>query len=290
MPNMEKTAQEEAVKALHEAGYVMLEYLDKICKERGLRYYLAYGTLLGAVREHDFIPWDDDVDVYMPVEDYDKLSADWASLQDGDIVLQCHGSDPRYQIEPIRLRMKGTYFPTRTSLNCGWKEQGAWIDIYPLYPQKSKGLVGKFVFKASLAVNTLTYHRLYGKDTVYRDKSAIKLFAHKAVAAFTHIAPLESWMSLRRKMRDKRASKTGDNPYLVQYSGESYENVCFKAGWFDHADYKPIKDHEYPVPCGWDELLTQVYGDYMTPVVRPSALIIECQELSKEEENETAKL
>ena len=52
---------------------VNLECLNKICKQQGLTYFLAYGTLIGAIRHHGFIPWDDDTDVWMPSKDYMAL-------------------------------------------------------------------------------------------------------------------------------------------------------------------------------------------------------------------------
>lgn len=51
----------------------MLLYVDAICREHSLKYWLAYGTLLGAVRHHGFIPWDDDLDISMEYSDYVKL-------------------------------------------------------------------------------------------------------------------------------------------------------------------------------------------------------------------------
>ena len=60
--------------AIQTLQYEMLVKLDKVCHDHGLRYYLAYGTCIGAVREHGFISWDHDVDVLMPIEDARKLS------------------------------------------------------------------------------------------------------------------------------------------------------------------------------------------------------------------------
>ena len=273
MSEVETKDESATLSELQAAEYAMLEFLDQICKERGLKYFLAYGTLLGAVRHKAIIPWDDDVDVFMPLEDFDKLASAWEEIQDGDIVLQCHESDPQYQIEPMRLRMRNTYFPTQTSLNCGWKEQGAWIDIYPLYPQKKKGVYGKFIFSFSLAINTITYHRLYDKSTVYRTNSKPVIVAHKALTLFSKVAPLEVWMSLRRNIRRLGVSKDGNNTRLIHYGGYGYDKSCFDIHWFDSTEYLSFGENKYPVPGGWDNMLTQIYGDYMTPVVRPSALL-----------------
>ena len=64
---------EISVEELKKLELDILKYLKNVCSENGLTYYLAFGTLLGAVRHKGFIPWDDDIDVWMPREDYEKL-------------------------------------------------------------------------------------------------------------------------------------------------------------------------------------------------------------------------
>ena len=63
----------KTVEELQKIELEILKYIDKVCKENSLTYFLAYGTLIGAIRHKGFIPWDDDVDIQMPRDDYNKL-------------------------------------------------------------------------------------------------------------------------------------------------------------------------------------------------------------------------
>lgn len=66
----------------------ILDVIHQVCTEHGLRYSLAYGTLIGAVRHKGFIPWDDDIDIMMPREDYEKLIAVWNQSAPKGYILQ----------------------------------------------------------------------------------------------------------------------------------------------------------------------------------------------------------
>ena len=77
----------------------ILDVIHQVCTEYGLRYSLAYGTLIGAVRHKGFIPWDDDIDLMMPREDYEKLLAIWNEAAPKGYILQNTRTDPDFTPE-----------------------------------------------------------------------------------------------------------------------------------------------------------------------------------------------
>jgi lipopolysaccharide cholinephosphotransferase len=109
----------------------MLVFFDKICNKHGLRYFTAYGALLGVIRHKGFIPWDDDLDVCMPREDYEKL---WQLYRDEftqPYFLQYPGEDKGYYFSFAKIRNSNT---SGISVPFIYEEynQGISLDIFPL--------------------------------------------------------------------------------------------------------------------------------------------------------------
>ena len=97
--------------------------IDSFCKENGIKYGIGYGTLIGAVRHHGFIPWDDDIDIWMPRPDYDKFINYY---QDPTYQLQCMEKGGYY-------RTYAKVFDTRTIItNTNNKDMGIFVDIIPI--------------------------------------------------------------------------------------------------------------------------------------------------------------
>lgn len=125
----------EDLSALHGKQLELLKLFLDICREHHLRYYLLGGTLLGAVRHQGFIPWDDDIDVGMPREDYDRfLQLGQPPLPEG-FFLQTHRTDPGFPANFAKLRNDRTTFVEYSMKDCPI-HHGVYIDIFPLdfYP------------------------------------------------------------------------------------------------------------------------------------------------------------
>jgi lipopolysaccharide cholinephosphotransferase len=125
---MESTSLE----LLHSFQLDMLVKFDRICEENHLTYFLDSGTALGAVRHQGFIPWDDDVDVGMPREDYDRLLEIGSEgvLRD-NLFLQTNKTDAAYAMPFAKIRLGDTFFPEGAVDVRKMKYQGLYIDIFP---------------------------------------------------------------------------------------------------------------------------------------------------------------
>ncbi len=112
----------------------LLTEFDRICRKHGLHYNISFGTLLGAIRHKGFIPWDDDIDVTLPWEDFDKLDEIMKlELDENKYYFRCPANEENNHLIFKHLERKGTVYtkPGRDKLK---KQIGVFIDIFPMYP------------------------------------------------------------------------------------------------------------------------------------------------------------
>ena len=107
----------------------ILIYIDKVCKENNIRYWLSSGTLLGAVRHGGFIPWDDDLDIEMLREDYDKFLK--VFKENEDYALQTQKTDKYFLLPFAKIRDKHSTISEFCN-NSNYKHRGIFIDVFCL--------------------------------------------------------------------------------------------------------------------------------------------------------------
>ena len=232
----------------------------KFCLANNIQYFAAGGTMIGAVRHHGFIPWDDDIDVYMKRPDYDKF-----------ISLRNRFAYTDYEI--IDLDNEGYYcamakFSHRNSTIWEFPSIpfvfGAYIDIFVL--DYEDGTYNEVVAKRmgyAKRVNLLyicSNNRPFKviKDCICRGellKSSWFIF-QKILIRVVH--PL-----LKKCVVIRSAKKHGE--WLVAYSGTSGMKDIFHSEWFDDSIPCQFEDMSIDVPLGYDKFLIAMYGDYMTP-------------------------
>ncbi|AWH89653.1 LicD family protein [Limnobaculum parvum] len=150
-------------------------YFHEFCQDNNLKYAICGGTLLGAIRHHGFIPWDDDFDVFMPREDFNRFQELWKNLDDIEVIK--NGDEDYYKVAtPAKLHNPNTRVIELNERENGVSERflnnGIFIDIFPIdyYPDNYFGkflnlYLGKINIKKSLSrfpMSTLPFkHRLF---------------------------------------------------------------------------------------------------------------------------------
>lgn len=140
---------EKVMIELRKVEVEILKEIHKICTENDLQYYLCGGTLLGAVRHKGFIPWDDDIDIVMPRDDYNKfITLCLNGKLDKQYILQNTDTEPEYHLPFTKIRKKHTFFDEEGVRKLKI-HKGIFVDIFPLdYSKKNEGFV--FISKIKL--------------------------------------------------------------------------------------------------------------------------------------------
>ncbi|MBQ9551441.1 MAG: LicD family protein [Clostridia bacterium] len=250
---------------LQKAEYGMLCQFADFCDKYQITYGLAWGTLLGAVRHNGFVPWDDDIDIHMEVHEFKKLLRCLRKHPIHGLHLSWMDSEPDNPFFIAKLRKNGTFMPEPFS---GLKNidihNGIWIDIfcYTGIP-KSKKL-------AALQKKLLFY---------YRSVSHIIFFKYDP--DIDHPLTKTKAYSLGMKMSNKnifRIRKLLFWLYTNMGSRHSEEVLYNSIDFMRSAPRKyelplcrhTFGDREFSIPQNYDEALTDMYGDYMTPKQFPS--------------------
>lgn len=153
---------DEILKKLWETEQEILDEIHRICTENGLRYSLASGTLLGAVRHQGFIPWDDDIDIMMPREDYDRFVELWDQVHTPGYILATPENSPDFYNNFAKVIKDHTTFLQFEQQRERQLHKGIFVDIFPMDRRAPGGLAQKIQF-AAFAVNLL-YNRGYPSE------------------------------------------------------------------------------------------------------------------------------
>lgn len=126
---MEK--KDDLIEQVWEVELEILQVVHNVCEKNGLKYTLAYGTLIGAIRHGGFIPWDDDIDIMMPRQDYNILLKIWKGVAPKDYIIQDYNTDEDYTNNFAKVRKNNTTFLQFEDEREKKYHKGIFIDIFP---------------------------------------------------------------------------------------------------------------------------------------------------------------
>lgn len=232
----------------------ILKQLDKICRENGLRYYLAYGTCLGAVRHKGYIPWDHDMDVLMPIEDAKQL-IDLQSEFPCNYFVQSYETDPEYQSIAYRLRRSDTTCIEKECVGLNINH-GIYIDIYPFYNCPKGNIKFHLYILKSYIYRVLVANRIpYNHGNVMKIATRILLLLYKGKRRGKKIRKIEKQFCAVLK---------GNG--ILDYYGEdiSLTNaLVYSNKWFDIPKDILFEGEYFWGPTDPQQYLQKRYGDFM---------------------------
>lgn len=242
-------------KKLKEYEVKVLDKFVSVCDEHKLDYYLAYGTLLGAVRHKGFIPWDDDIDVYMKPKDYYEFKKIMLDKKLDGFFYQSFETEKYYCLPFAKLRMDNTSV-VEEKLKDEDIHNGIYIDIFPLVPYPKDEKDRKKMFSNLKVINLFIEADLKNNPKYdYYGKVG------KIISKTLKLIP--------RNLRNKVVIKIFKNILFYEKEYDKYiclfENKTFEKSYFDECEKLLFEKNKYSVPKEYDKYLTDIYGDYMTP-------------------------
>ena len=267
------------IEKVHKQLFLLLKEFDRVCKKHGINYTLEGGTLLGAVKYGDFVPWDDDLDVVMLREDYDKfVSACKTDLNDG-FFLQNTDTDKNFPLSYSKLRLNGTKY-VQANYEFLDIHHGLFLDIVPYdyanpktYKKKIKRLAvlnGARQIKLGL-INSHTNRE--------RKISRLKKFVYKIVS-------IRSLGYINKKIQKLLRGKTSE--YLYNFTNPIKSVKPISIDRFKNYIELDFRGEKFLAVSDYNNWLKETFGDdFMSnePSVEirgPSHAICECKLLAEE--------
>ena len=270
------------LKEVQDKSYELLCLIDDICRAEGVRYFLAFGTELGAVREKDIIPWDDDIDIKVLLEDYPAFRAAMEKhLPEHIRLTEPAEFSPAFYDFLVRITDDRYMLRRETDADrfYGNRQNRVGIDVFIQF-RVPEGKAARLLTRARLTA-------LYGMGMAHRYRldwkkySALEKAAVRVLSVIGKCIPAEK--TVQRFYRvvgrlDRKPSALSMNTLL--------EPRCLaKSSWYTGTENGELRGRSFPLPAGCREELAALYGDYMSPPPDRNAYIQHLDEADRYRED-----
>lgn len=236
----------------------MLKEVKRICNKNNINYFLGGGTLLGAIRHQGYIPWDDDIDIMLPRQDYKKLLHIFNQETNKQYKLLSYENTEDYYYpfaKIVHLKTKLVENECREI-----KDLGIFIDVFPIdfLPNNNKKVKNIFKKYKKVFRTIIMMYKAKNIGKVTTDKK--KLIMKKI------LLPIMEKYKLHTKILkriDNLTDKYNNTARVACISGLYEEREIMPSSYISDFTLAKFEDEEYKVPIGYDEYLTKHYGNYM---------------------------
>ena len=229
--------------------------IDRICKKHDITYFLVGGSMLGAVRHQGFIPWDDDIDIGMLRDDYDKFRKVCPDELKAHLSYQSHIKESTSHYIFDKVRLKDTYFNTKFSNRFDNIQNGIFIDVLVFDKTGNTPKAQKLHIKL-----VKIFRRLINIRWVNVARRGVHYNASKLFLPLMRLVPYKFY----HRCLDAALTvfhKNKNSKYLIDGVGLNLDKGAFPAEWFsDFIDMK-YENMTFKVPVGYDNYLRMWYGN-----------------------------
>lgn len=243
----------------------ILKELDRICRENDIKYFIIAGTMLGAIRHKGFVPWDDDIDLGLLREDYDRLMEIAEKELKAPFALHTYKNCPEHHY--YFAHAVDTRYQVMRTGSSDQRIEDVWVDIYP-FDGLPANPVQRLFHCFVLLFDRFMYHMAFF-DKINIARSDRPPLQKAMLTAASHVQRFikpdkNTWrnrMDRRLRRYPAAACKMVINFISVYLMKEVYEKKLFD----ELVDYQ-FEDMRVPGPRNYDSYLSHMYGDYMTPI------------------------
>lgn len=228
--------------------------IDELCRKNGIEYYLFGGSAIGAVRHHGFIPWDDDLDIIMDHINYEIfIKVCKEQLDTNKYLFQEGGVD--WPMLFSKVRLKGTLLEEPGSTETDFSKKGIFVDVFKLENAPESKVLRRWQYLCG------KYYLCYCLLQRGYSNASLKKRILMNSAFPLKFKPLRLFFYNQLVKYNNK-----DTNYFASFGARfRFENSFYKKELYSNPIYVTFEDTQLPVPQKYDELLTQIYGDYMTP-------------------------
>ena len=259
--NEGKGYPEDVLRRLQLIELDMLRAIDQTCSELGISYWLDSGTCLGAVRHGGFIPWDDDIDIGMPLEDYRRFLREAPAALPAGLSLHTCENTPNLPTLWAKIYLDGTRFCSSRDVEAGL-EQGIFVDVFPYVNVDERAEVAERQHRRLALCQNLSYLNVFAHPATYRYSNNARLARIACEVAHATIA---------RPFTPSRMARRAERIYAVERPGNEWRPLFAFANLKKNLPteallpVRPIdfEGETFMGPANPDLYLRTLFGNYM---------------------------